>query len=156
MGDWALAGVTIIGAAIYLYFATQLPPGGLDDIGPGAFPTIIGAGLLLAGFLLVFETLRKQRAAAVAAGTAMPPDREGRRHQFILIGMLAWTAVYYYAFEPVGYLIATVLFLFPMLAYFNRNRWITNALVAIGFTLVAYVLFAKVLKVVLPAGLWGF
>lgn len=147
MGDWIIALCTVLGALLYLYADAQLGAGTTDAVGPTVFPAVIGVGLLLSGLLLMVEIRRRRPAAAPAA--AAP----GGHHRLLLLAMAAWTLIYYFAFEPVGYPIATVVYLFPMLAYFNRGRWITNALVAIGFTLVAYVLFAKMLKVAIPAGL---
>ena len=67
--------------------------------------------------------------------------------------MTAWTALYYFAFERVGYVVATVVYMFALLAFFNRGRWWVNAASAAGFTLAAYLLFTSFLQVALPRGI---
>jgi putative tricarboxylic transport membrane protein len=155
VGDVLLGISVIIGAAIYLYADANLPVlqnGG--PMGPQAFPALIGVGLLLSGLLLLGETWRRRRVAPAAA--AIPADPIERRSRRILLAMTVWTALYYFAFERVGYLVATVVYMFALLAFFNRGRWWMNAACAAGFTLVAYLLFTSFLQVALPRGILDF
>jgi putative tricarboxylic transport membrane protein len=66
--------------------------------------------------------------------------------------MVAWAGLYYFVFETLGYLLATPIFLFGLLSYFNHRKYLTNVLVALGFTAVVYLLFSILLGVPLPAG----
>jgi putative tricarboxylic transport membrane protein len=153
VGDLLLGLCVIIGAAIYLHADANLPVlqnGG--PMGPQAFPALVGIGLLVSGLLLLGETWR--RAAGVAA--AVPADPIERRSRAILAAMTAWTALYYFAFERVGYVVATVVYMFALLAFFNRGRWWVNAASAAGFTLAAYLLFTSFLQVALPRGILDF
>lgn len=155
MGDLLLGLCVIIGAAIYLHADANLPVlqnGG--PMGPQAFPALVGIGLLVSGLLLLGETWRRRRAAGVAA--AVPADPIERRSRAILAAMTAWTALYYFAFERVGYVVATVVYMFALLAFFNRGRWWVNAASAAGFTLAAYLLFTSFLQVALPRGILDF
>jgi putative tricarboxylic transport membrane protein len=152
LGDWALAVCTVLGAAIYLHADSRLPQLQIGDpMGPQVFPALIGIGLLASGLLLAAETRRKRRRA----GDVTPADPAGRQHQLILIGVVMWTALYYLAFEPVGYLISTLVYMFVLLACFNRGRWGMNAACAVGFTLAAYAVFVELLQVALPPGVFG-
>ena len=99
------------------------------------------------------EIWRRRRVAGTAAAAADPVERRSRR---ILVAMTAWTTLYYFAFERVGYLIATIVYLFALLAFFNRGRWWMNAACAVGFTFAAYALFTYFLQVVLPRGILDF
>ena len=151
MGDVLLGVCVIIGAAMYLYADANLPVlqnGG--PMGPQAFPALVGIGLLVSGLLLLGETWRRRRAAGFAP--AAPADPIERRSRAILAAMTAWTALYYFAFERVGYVVATVVYMFALLAFFNRGRWWVNAASAAGFTLAAYMLFTSFLQVALPRG----
>jgi putative tricarboxylic transport membrane protein len=155
VGDVLLGVGVIIGAAVYLYADANLPVlqnGG--PMGPQAFPALVGIGLLASGLLLLGETWRRRRAAGIAA--AIPTDPIERRSRRILAAMTAWTALYYFAFERAGYLVATAVYMFALLAFFNRGRWWVNAASAAGFTLVAYLLFTAFLQVVLPRGILDF
>jgi putative tricarboxylic transport membrane protein len=155
VGDLLLGVGIIIGAAVYLHADANLPVlqnGG--PMGPQAFPALVGIGLLASGLLLLGETWRQRRAAGVAV--AAPADPIERRSRAILVAMTAWTALYYFAFERVGYVVATVVYMFALLAFFNRGRWWVNAASAAGFTLAAYMLFTSFLQVALPRGILDF
>jgi putative tricarboxylic transport membrane protein len=155
VGDLLLGVCVIIGAAVYLHADANLPVlqnGG--PMGPQAFPALVGIGLLVSGLLLLGETWRRRRAAGFAP--AAPADPIERRSRAILAAMTAWTALYYFAFERVGYVVATVVYMFALLAFFNRGRWWVNAASAAGFTLAAYMLFTSFLQVALPRGILDF
>ena len=150
MGDWVLAICTAIGAVVYLNADSKLPQLQVGDpMGPQVFPALIGIGLLGSALLLMAETWRKQRPAGVT------PDPSARAHRLILAGMVLWTALYYLAFEPLGYLLSTLVYMFVLLACFNRGRWFVNAACAVGFTLAAYAVFTRFLQVALPQGVFG-
>ena len=70
--------------------------------------------------------------------------------------MLAWTVAYYFAFEPVGYLVSTVVFLLGLLTMFHRKKPRTNLAVALGFTAVIYAIFTQLLHVPMPQGVLEF
>jgi putative tricarboxylic transport membrane protein len=153
VGDVLLGVSVIIGAAVYLYADANLPVlqnGG--PMGPQAFPALIGIGLLASGLLLFGETWRRRRAAGTTVAAAVPADPIERQSRRILVAMTAWTALYYFAFERAGYLVATAIYMFALLAFFNRGRWWLNAACAAGFTLAAYLLFTSFLQVALPRG----
>ena len=151
MTDWVLAICTAIGAVVYLNADSKLPQLQVGDpMGPQVFPALIGIGLLGSALLLMAETWRKRRPAEAAAF-----DADARTHQLILVGMVAWTALYYFAFEPLGYLLSTLIYTFVLLACFNRGRWLVNAACAVGFTLAAYGVFTRFLQVALPQGMFG-
>jgi putative tricarboxylic transport membrane protein len=152
MADWILAVCTAIGAVVYLNADSKLPQLQVGDpMGPQVFPALIGIGLLGSALLLMAETWRTHRRA----GAHPQPDPAARAHRLILVGMVAWTALYYSAFEPLGYLLSTLLYMFVLLACFNRGRWFVNAACAVGFTLAAYAVFTRFLQVALPQGVFG-
>ena len=157
MADWILAICTAVGAVVYLYSDSKLPQLQVGDpMGPQVFPALIGIGLLGSALLLMLETWRKHQPAGAQAGPE--PDhvhKDALSHQLILAGMVLWTALYYLAFEPLGYLVSTLVYMFVLLACFNRGRWLVNAACAVGFTLIAYAVFTRFLQVALPQGVFG-
>jgi len=64
-------------------------------------------------------------------------------------------AVYFAVFETLGYVVATTLFLFPVMAWFNRGKWLANALSAALFSIGSYAMFTW-LDVTLPGGVLPF
>jgi putative tricarboxylic transport membrane protein len=151
MKDWFVAAAAAVAAVMYLYADYNMPRLELGDpLGPRAFPALIGGLLLLSAVMLAVENWRRQPPPE----TATPPA--GSNHYMVLVGMLIWTLVYYTAFEPVGYIMATVTYLFALLCFFNKGKHLTNVLVAAGFTAIAYTIFSQLLGVQLPPGPMGF
>jgi putative tricarboxylic transport membrane protein len=153
MKDIILAVGVIAGSAVYLRAALNLPQLSIGDpLGPQIFPSLIAIGLALSGGLLLIEVLRK-RASAVPADH-VPHHRHSSRHEYLLLtGMVVWTAAYYAAFEPVGYIPATLVYLFGLLSVFQRGRWVLNLVYTCAFTAAVYLVFGHLLHVVLPAGI---
>jgi putative tricarboxylic transport membrane protein len=149
--DLWLAVTVIIVAAIYLHADYGLRKANLGDpLGPKAFPALVGGGLILSAVLLLFETWNKRR---VLQDTHIESRIKDQKHvMLVLLGMIVWAGVYYYFFEIAGYLIATPIFLLGLLSYFNKGKYLTNVLVAGGFTAVVYLLFSILLGVPLPTG----
>jgi len=152
MSDIILAITVIAGSAVYLRAALNLPQLSIGDpLGPQIFPSLIAVGLALSGGLLLIEVYRK-KPAAVAAD--VPSQRHGSRYEYLLLaGMAGWTAVYYAAFEPVGYIVSTLVYLFGLLCVFQKGRWVLNVIYACAFTAAVYFVFGSLLHVVLPAGI---
>ena len=138
-------------AAVYLYATAQIPTLEIGDpLGPKAFPILLGIVLIVAAILLFFETLKKDSAPGVKV------PRESLRHLWLIGGVTAWTALYFGVFDRVGYLVSTTVYLLVMTAVFNRGKWLANALTSVLWSVGSYVLFVKILGVVLPAGILGF
>src|SRR5262249_32336481 len=140
MKDVILAICVIAGAAGYLRAALNLPQLSVGDpLGPQMFPSLIAIGLAPSGGLLLVHVLRRKTSAAPAVGV---PERHSSRYEFLLLaGIGVWTAAYYAAFEPVGYLVATLIYLFGLLSVFQKGRWVLNLIYAGAFTAAVYFVF---------------
>lgn len=152
MAEWILAVSTLIGAGVYLLATQDIPSLMLGDVvGPRFFPELVGLGLVVAGTLLVYEAWWKQ---ATRNKSVEKENRQiAKRAQKIIVAAAVWTIVYYIAFEPVGYIISTIIYIFCLLCYFNQVKWWKNAIYTVMFTGAAYAIFDKFLNVVLPSGL---
>lgn len=148
---WQSAAVAL--AATFAYFAYESFQLSLRDSlgpGPGFFPFWLGTiGTVLAAVLLI-----QVRLDRVDLGTeALAFDRAGMKNAvLVLVGLIVATAL----LEVSGFR-ASILLLIPylLLVLGARNR------VAIGICAVAgsfgvYYVFFDVLKVPLPAGIFGF
>ena len=141
----------IVLAAVYFWATAQIPSLEIGDpLGPKAFPRLLGVALLFTGGLLLFEMWRARNNGRQEASEM--PDR---RVVGIIAAVTVWTAVYFVAFEPAGYVIATTVYLIPLTAYFNRGRWVANVATAILFAALSYYMFLK-LDVRLPKGILPF
>lgn len=160
MADMVLSVFVITGALVYLRAAMNLERLQVGDaLGPQVFPAIVAICMLGSGLLLIWETWRKQTAPDSAAppaprpGDGMAQAAAGHQRHLVLVAMAVWTALYYAAFEPVGYIVSTMVYLSALLFYFHRVNPLINLGYAAAFTAVAYVLFTNFLQVVLPSGI---
>ena len=69
---------------------------------------------------------------------------------------LALTFLYFLVFERLGFVIATTIYLIALMAYFHRNKWTSNVLTAVLFSVGAYLMFTKLLGVNLARGILPF
>jgi putative tricarboxylic transport membrane protein len=168
-GDVWLALCVMTLASAYLYMDMRLPEVRLSDpLGPKAFPALVGVGLIASALMLLLEGHNRNRAhvhadspakAATAPAAEAPlveSLHQSKRHPLILIAMVAWTALYYLAFERAGYLLATSVFLFGLLTCFHRKRLKTNLAIALGVTVFFDLLFSQLLGVPMPTGFLPF
>jgi len=142
----------IVLAAVYFWATAQIPSLEIGDpLGPKAFPRLLGVALLVTGGMLLLEMWRARGTQAKEA--AAIPDR---RIVGVIAAVVVWTAAYFVAFEPAGYVIATTIYLVPLTAYFNRGRWVMNVTTCVLFALVSYIMFTKMLGVSLAKGIFPF
>ena len=153
MADRVIIACCIMLAMVYFYGTSQIPSLEIGDpLGPKAFPILLGIALLFATGLLVIEHLKDLKSAGPQPQKPAQPDR---RHLPVLAVVVIWMIVYFAFFETLGYVVATTVFLFPLMAWFNRNKWLANALSASLFSIGSYVMFAW-LDVTLPPGVLPF
>jgi len=155
LGDRIILVCTVVFACVYLYATSQIPSLEIGDpLGPKAFPRLLALGLFICAGLLVLEMLRERKTAKPEDHAAAAP--EDRRHYYVIAAVTVWMALYYAVFEQIGFILDTMVFLMGLMAYFNRGKWIANTLVAVLFSVGAYVLFVKVLGVTLAQGIVSF
>jgi putative tricarboxylic transport membrane protein len=156
MADRAIFVCTLVLAAVYIYATEQLPSLDIGDpLGPKAFPRLLGAGLVVSAIMLFFEMLRARKSAPAPA--ASPAEQSADRKSMLIVAAAAlWTLLYFFVFEALGYVIATTLYLFPLMSFFNRGKWAANALTAVLFCVSSYVLFNHLLGVNLARGVLPF
>jgi putative tricarboxylic transport membrane protein len=144
---------TLIVASIYLYATTQISVLEIGDpLGPKAFPRLLGIGLLLAAGMLGLEIWRDRKKVALQPEAPAPFDF---RVIAVLAGVVLWTGGYYLVFDKLGFVVATSIYLLPLMVWFNHGKWIINILSAVVFSGLTYLLFVK-LDVNLPKGILPF
>ncbi|HSF21528.1 MAG TPA: tripartite tricarboxylate transporter TctB family protein [Burkholderiales bacterium] len=153
MADRIILACTVLLAVVYLYATTLIPSLEIGDpLGPKAFPRLIGVALLIAAGMLGLEMWRERgKDAAQGGGAALFDPRVVK----VITVVVIWVGIYYATLEVLGYIIATTAFLFPLMAWFNRGKWLANALSAVAFAALTYWLFVA-LDVRLPRGLLPF
>ncbi len=153
MADRIIIACCVVLAVAYFYGTSQIPSLEIGDpLGPKAFPILLGIALLLATGLLFVEHLKDIKSAD---SQLQKPARSDRRHLPVLGVVVVWMAFYFLFFETLGYVVATTVFLLPLMAWFNRGKWLANTLSASLFSVGSYVMFAW-LDVTLPQGVLPF
>ena len=126
-------------AGIWLGWDLQAPIS-YEPIGPKAFPLLVLSLLAACAVALLFDK---------RGGTTWPP-----RHVLMRIGLLFIVLLgYALLFERLGFIVATALATMPIARAFG-GTWRQAALAGAGLGLGLFVLFDKLLDVVLPAGAW--
>lgn len=155
MTDRIILACTLALAGVYFWATTKIPSLELGDpLGPKAFPRMLIAGLLVAAVMLLLEILR-DRARKIEHGSTGAKWR-WEPHHWIVPAIAGWTALYMAAFEALGYMLATAIYLLALTAFFNRNRWLMNVLTTVLFTAISYFAFTKLLGVNLARGIIPF
>lgn len=158
MVDRIILACTLVLAGVYFWATAQIPTLDLGDpLGPKAFPRMLGVLLLLGALMLLLEIIRGRRNDN-QPGVAGKSESAAQwaAHHWMVMAVAAWTAVYFVAFEPLGYVIATAVYLLALTAYFNRGRHLMNGLTSTLFALGSYLMFTKLLGVNLPPGILPF
>jgi len=154
LADRVIIACCFVLALIYFYGTSQIPSLEIGDpLGPKAFPYLLGIALLGATALLVVEHWKDSKSATPQPSEKV--EKPDRRHLPVLGVVVVWIAIYFAFFEPLGYVVATSIFLFPLMAWFNRRKWLANALSAVLFSAGSYIMFAW-LDVTLPHGVLPF
>lgn len=129
------------------------------QIGPGFFPRIVGV-VSIVGCLLVIVRLLLGRTGSTSPPAADADEEaelgiegDGRTDPWVPAVAVGCMVVCYLVFEPLGALLATVLFLVLLLSVVNRGRHLQNALVSILVPAGLYLLFEVLLDSGLPPGL---
>src|SRR5262245_2970658 len=129
MTDKVIVACALLLTAVYAYMTEQvttLPFG--DPLGPKAFPRILTAAMLVCIILLLVEMLASKPADKATAeqgteesGKALPDTK------WIVTATIAFTGLYFFLFEPLGFVLSTSAYLLAMTMYFNRGRTVANA-----------------------------
>jgi hypothetical protein len=167
------AGELLSTRLLFLYVLTALALGytvvafGMEwrdtggQIGPGFFPRIVGVVAVTGLLAAIVRAIRGGQASAEAPvdEEGQPEEVEGRDGGTDARAVLATAgcmALFYFLFEPLGALLASVLFLAGMLTFVNRGHHVANAVMSVTVPLGLYLLFEVLLSVGLPEGLVSF
>lgn len=154
MADRVIFVCTLVLAGVYIYATEQLPSLEIGDpLGPKAFPRLLAIGLVITAVVMLFEILRARKAAAPRTAERKPEEQGA---PMVVAAVAVWTLLYFLAYERLGFIVSTALYLVVLTSYFNRGKTIANVSTSILFAVGAYVMFVKILGVTLPPGILPF
>ena len=149
MNKERVGGLIFLLTGIYGFiFSIQLPLGKLNEPGPGVLPLSLSTLLCISGILWLI----------LGKGGGREKARMGLR-EFIKksltpLQIVVLTTAFIFLLSLLGYLVASMLYLFLLFLWVSRYRlWVAAGLaVVIGGG--SWYFFGKLLAVQLPRGLW--
>jgi putative tricarboxylic transport membrane protein len=116
--------------------------------GPGFFPFLLGALLFLCGAILV----ARSAFANNAPGGTFFENRTGMESVAkVLVTAIGMLALTYF----IGFRTASVIYLFVYLRFVGKHRWTTTIALSLLIPITGYVVFEKVLQILLPRGIYS-
>ncbi len=142
---WILFGSAAVYGALDLGLGTMGQPG-------SGFLTFVAGSFVTAMAVLVFvQSLRVDRAAQ----TRVSQLWQGVKwHRAIIITLL--TALFISVFETLGFFLCSYALLVTIMRWLEGLSWKISLLVPAVTIVSTYVLFKTILKISLPAGIFGF
>lgn len=143
MSDRILGAVCVVAAAAMAWSAQAYAPAfSYEPVGPRAFPRLLAGLMAISGAWLVFKPTLVSNPFGKGTGK--------------LIGLSVLTVfIYALLFEILGFSLATALMAVPVGMAFGGN-WKQSLIGGMGLGLGLYLLFDKLLDVVLPSGVLSF
>ncbi|MFD8163629.1 tripartite tricarboxylate transporter TctB family protein [Streptomyces malaysiensis] len=138
------AGVAVLG------WAFAIPEGAIDqDVGPRAFPLLVGVGLCAAASVAVVQAFRGSDPAL-----AEQVREEARLTEWRPVAaLLALLVCYLFALAPCGYWQSTTVLFALVARVLGSRRIVRDALVGLVLALAVYFLFDRLLGIHLPPGI---
>jgi putative tricarboxylic transport membrane protein len=136
----------LIGLAVSFYAVSGLQMGTVNQPGPGFFPLISGAGIVI---LCTVWIVANRKCAP--SSEPFWPQGEWKAPLLALVVMTIYAAL----MEELGYFFSTLIFLSAWQIFVEREKWLKTSIIAIVGTVVMYFIFAYLLGVALPEGMFG-
>jgi putative tricarboxylic transport membrane protein len=146
LSDRVTGGALVLLGAAAAYGGSRLPAVPGQDVGPAAFPMLIGGGLVLCGVLIAFGIGQ--------AFEAPEADAEGAPRFAGLRALLPPALLIFYVLtvDRLGFLPTAAAMVLATALTFGA-RWRLAVPLAIAAPLLVHLVFYKLLRVPLPAGL---
>jgi len=149
------AGFILLAGIVYEAMAWWMPRGHVNQPGPGFFPLVVGAFLILASAGCLVQALLLRRPASEPKSSVLDEAPVRGRLVYrtgLLIGFLT---VYAFLLKPLGFPIAIFLFVLAAIRIFGYRRWLPALGITLGLAILSYFGFVVWLAVPLPMGIVG-
>ncbi|MDR1649021.1 MAG: tripartite tricarboxylate transporter TctB family protein [Synergistaceae bacterium] len=117
---------------------------------PRVFPLGISLFLMVLGLaVLLFD---RKNAKIEGGGSASKRAAKDPGYVKLIVGAVILCGLYGFVFEPFGYILSTLCFMFLLLMLVNEpNRWAANAVITLIFTFALWGTFVYVFDIALPS-----
>jgi putative tricarboxylic transport membrane protein len=149
--------VLLLFGAIFLLYDLKYPLDQRANPGPGVFPLIVGAALVILAAWLLAQDARKPKAQAAKEndeGTkkSLTPFLQRNRGEAKPLLMIAVFIVYLLMVRWVGFFISTFLFVIFSSKLMGAKGWRKPIALSAGINLFCYFLFVAWIKLSFPRG----
>jgi len=118
---------------------------------PGAVPMLAALVMVVAGVRIALATLR-QPPAEVPDGSTLAREFGHRLLPQVIVAFTLLIVLYMFALEPLGFVVASFLFLAAGMWVLGSRRLVYNVAISAVSLAVIYVIFQTAFSVVLPDG----
>ena len=154
-----LTGAILIGVgAVAAYAGSRLPPVPGQQVGPNVFPMVVGIGLALCGLMIMLgwgRRFEEEAEADLAAHVDAELAKSSTLGELDVLKVLLPPALlifYVFAVDTLGFLPTAALMIFATALALKAPLRLVLSLALLA-PVVVHFLFAKLLRVPLPAGL---
>jgi hypothetical protein len=139
--DRTIGGLCTLFGIVVFFLGRTIPNPGLDPLGPGWMPMIIGIGLAIMGILIAVRSPRGVMA------------RESHESLGLVGVSFVLTAAYVLGIEKLGYFVSTVIYTALSMRILDCRDWRHLVGTSIGLALLLTLLFRNFMRIALPYGL---
>ena len=151
-----VTGLFLVGlGAAAAYGGWQLPPVPGQPVGPNVFPLVIGTGLALCGLAIAFgigHSFEEEEELIPVEGNQPKPAPPGRLYGLRALLPPALLLFYVAVADRLGFIITAGLIVFVTSTALGA-RWKLSLPLAVLAPIGVHLIFSKLLRVPLPAGL---
>jgi putative tricarboxylic transport membrane protein len=153
---FSLGVFSILLGIIMLIMSNGIKDFAAVGVGAKFFPRIAATGFIIIGALLAFQQRAVVSQLFSSSGTkAAKEDAGDMVAVWLTMGLLA---IYLFLVPRLGYILSTLIYIFGQTLILNRGEkqhYLRFALIALISASATYLLFVKVFRVMIPAGIFG-
>lgn len=150
--DLLCSAIMLVFGIVMFVVALDIPHKIPSDVGSGYVPEFLSICIIVVAIVQAVLTLRN-KAPAAKGKDSMFEDVKGGLGTIVL--MLGYMAI----FEPVGFIFSSILYLFLQILWLSddtNRKPVLFAVIAVVLPVAVSALFAYVIKMPLPKGIFGF
>ncbi len=152
-----VVGFSCIGFSIAVLCITPSFPKGQSSVnitGPAFFPNLLAFAFIILGIIQLISASRFEKAGHTKTTKSAIPFAQ-RKRMLPAIEFIFLLIAFIIAFEPLGFYVATILFLFLLMLLLGLKWW-KSLLYSLIYTAVIYLLFGILFTIGLPSGILSF
>jgi len=138
----------VLGSA-YLAGSLELPRGSAAQPGAGLYPLLLGILLVALSLALLVQSLREKETKPEES-ESFPKGRD--RQRVVAVGLALF--LFALSLKPLGYAVTSAALMGAILRLFGLRSWMKITIISILCSAVSYYLFASILDVPLPRGIF--